>query len=79
MIGGIISPTHELYKKPNVVLASNEHRRAMVKLALLSSDWIRLSDWEMKQSNFTPTVDVLRYHQVRFMKYKNVYNFASYA
>ena len=64
MIGGIISPIHELYKKPNVTLVSNNHRIAMLKLSLLSSDWIRLSDWETKQPNFTPTVDVLRYHQV---------------
>lgn len=72
MIGGIVSPIHELYEKPNITLASNKHRLAMMKLALLSSDWIRLSDWETKQSNFTPTVELLRYHQVNFERIKNI-------
>lgn len=69
VIGSIISPIHELYKKPNVTLASNEDRLAMMKWSLLSSNWIRLSDWETQQSHFTLTVDVLRYHQVSFRKF----------
>lgn len=64
VIGGIVSPVHELYTKANVQLASNEHRLAMLNSSLLSSNWIRLSDWEAKQPNFTLTIDVLRYHQV---------------
>lgn len=66
VIGGIVSPVHELYKKPNVKLASNEHRMEMIRLSLLSSDWIRLSQWEMQQADFTPTTKVLQYHQVSF-------------
>lgn len=40
----------------------------MIKLSLLSSDWIRLSEWETQQPDCSLTVDVLRYHQVRFIR-----------
>lgn len=65
VIGGIISPVHELYKKPNTIILFNEHRHKMVDLALSSSTWIRQSDFEMNQSGWTPTDEVLRFHQVR--------------
>lgn len=64
VIGGIISPVHDSYRKPE--LALGQHRCAMVKISLQTSDWIRLSDWECnEQSDWTRTRVSLQYHQVR--------------
>lgn len=60
VIGGIISPVHDAYKKEG--LESSAHRLAMVKLGLQSSDWIKLSDWECQQEDWTRTRQVLQYH-----------------
>lgn len=68
VIGGIISPVHDAYKKQNVQLASSEHRCKMVNLSILSSEWIRLSEWECKQTQWTSTREVLQYHQLRILK-----------
>lgn len=63
VIGGIISPVHDMYRKPD--LAGGLHRCAMVKISLQSSDWIRLSDWECsEQTDWTRTRISLQYHQV---------------
>jgi nicotinamide mononucleotide adenylyltransferase len=35
----------------------------MVKLALESSSWIRVSDWECQQEGWTRTRNTLQYHQ----------------
>lgn len=62
-IGGIVSPVHDLYNKNGLVEA--KHRCAMVKLALQTSKWIRLSDWECNgQNQWTRTRLSLQYHQV---------------
>ncbi|XP_063699699.1 nicotinamide/nicotinic acid mononucleotide adenylyltransferase 3 [Culicoides brevitarsis] len=61
VLGGIISPVHDSY--PKVDLAPAKHRLAMVKLGLQTSDWIRLSDWETLQAEWTRTRQVLQYHQ----------------
>ncbi|PSN36793.1 Nicotinamide/nicotinic acid mononucleotide adenylyltransferase 1 [Blattella germanica] len=61
VIGGIISPVHDGYGKKE--LASSTHRCEMVRLALQSSDWIRISDWETKQEDWSRTRMVLQYHQ----------------
>ncbi|XP_055300259.1 nicotinamide/nicotinic acid mononucleotide adenylyltransferase 3-like [Sitodiplosis mosellana] len=63
VIGGIVSPVHDSYKKPNVQLVSSEHRCKMIKMSLQSSDWIRLSSWECKRKQWSPTLEVLQYHQ----------------
>lgn len=66
VVGGIISPIHEQYQRGGVQLASNGNRREMIWMSILSSDWIRLSEWQMQQ----PTLihdgfdEVLTYHQV---------------
>lgn len=66
VIGGIISPCHQAYSKPGgIKLESNVHRREMLKLSVLSSDWIRLSDWELNQTHWAPRTDSSRYYQVR--------------
>lgn len=63
VIGGVISPVHDLYSKAGLVAA--HHRSTMVKLSLQTSDWIRLSDWEaMDQEDWTRTRVSLQYHQV---------------
>lgn len=66
VIGGIVSPVHDSYKKPNVELSSSEHRCKMIKLSIQSSDWIRASTWECKRKQWSPTLEVLQYHQVSF-------------
>ncbi|XP_052858975.1 nicotinamide/nicotinic acid mononucleotide adenylyltransferase 3 isoform X2 [Drosophila gunungcola] len=61
VVGGIISPTHDSYGKKD--LASALDRCAMVKLATQSSNWIRLSDWEVHQTKWMRTQAVLQHHQ----------------
>lgn len=63
VIGGIVSPVHDSYGKPE--LAVGHHRCAMVKISIQSSEWIRLSDWECnEQADWTRTRCSLQYHQV---------------
>ncbi|XP_055598344.1 nicotinamide/nicotinic acid mononucleotide adenylyltransferase 3-like [Uranotaenia lowii] len=61
VIGGIVSPVHDSYGKKGLVSAT--HRSTMIKIALQSSDWIRLSDWETQQEEWTRTRLTLQYHQ----------------
>ncbi|XP_049304427.1 nicotinamide/nicotinic acid mononucleotide adenylyltransferase 1 isoform X2 [Bactrocera dorsalis] len=61
VIGGIMSPVHDAQRKPGLVAGT--HRLAMLRLALRTSNWIRVSDWELQQPQWTPTVDVLQYHK----------------
>lgn len=58
VIGGIISPVNDKYKKKD--LAAAHHRVAMVRLALQMSDWIRVDTWECEQPQWMETVKVLR-------------------
>uniref|UniRef100_A0A1B0FG72 Nicotinamide-nucleotide adenylyltransferase n=1 Tax=Glossina morsitans morsitans TaxID=37546 RepID=A0A1B0FG72_GLOMM len=69
VIGGIVSPTHDSYGKKG--LAAAKHRCAMIKLALQSSSWIRLSDWETQQDGWSRTKSVLQYHQNFMNNYIN--------
>ncbi|XP_034659911.1 nicotinamide/nicotinic acid mononucleotide adenylyltransferase 3 isoform X1 [Drosophila subobscura] len=69
VVGGIISPTHDSYAKKG--LASSLDRCAMVKLAVQSSNWIRLSDWEVHQNQWMRTQSVLQYHQNFMNNYLN--------
>lgn len=61
VIGGIVSPVHDAYGKKGLV--SHTHRLAMIKLALETSSWIRISDWECQQEAWTRTRNTLQYHQ----------------
>ncbi|KAG7297556.1 hypothetical protein JYU34_019596 [Plutella xylostella] len=61
VVGGIMSPVHDAYGKKDLVTAN--HRIAMLKLALKSSDWIKVSEWETRQSGWTRTRLSLAYHQ----------------
>ncbi|XP_030371612.1 nicotinamide/nicotinic acid mononucleotide adenylyltransferase 3 isoform X2 [Scaptodrosophila lebanonensis] len=69
VVGGIISPTHDSYGKKG--LAPSADRLAMVKLALQSSTWIRLSDWEVNHPQWVRTRSVLQYHQNYMNNYVN--------
>lgn len=60
--GGFVSPVHDSYPKDTLISA--KHRGAMLKMALESSDWIKLSTWESEQCGWTETFKVLQYHQV---------------
>lgn len=58
MIEGIISPVSDSYGKEGLVAA--KHRIAMVRLAVETSDWIRVDPWESEQNQWTETLIVLR-------------------
>ncbi|XP_053693338.1 nicotinamide/nicotinic acid mononucleotide adenylyltransferase 3 isoform X2 [Sabethes cyaneus] len=61
VLGGIVSPVHDSYGKKGLVTAT--HRCAMLRISLQSSDWIRLSEWETQQEEWTRTRLTLQYHQ----------------
>ncbi|XP_049880813.1 nicotinamide/nicotinic acid mononucleotide adenylyltransferase 1 isoform X2 [Pectinophora gossypiella] len=61
VVGGIVSPVHDAYGKKDLVAA--HHRIAMLKLALRSSQWIKVSEWETQQGGWTRTRVSMQYHQ----------------
>ncbi|XP_072297345.1 nicotinamide/nicotinic acid mononucleotide adenylyltransferase 3 [Eucyclogobius newberryi] len=70
VIGGIVSPVSDAYGKLGLVSA--QHRIAMVKLALQTSNWIRVDEWESRQPDWTETVVTMRYHYNRILQeYQN--------
>ncbi|XP_039964354.1 nicotinamide/nicotinic acid mononucleotide adenylyltransferase 1-like [Bactrocera tryoni] len=69
VIGGVVSPTHDSYQKKGLVAGT--HRFAMLKLALQSSTWIKPSDWEIQQTEWSRTISVLQYHQNYINNYIN--------
>ncbi|XP_023866098.1 nicotinamide/nicotinic acid mononucleotide adenylyltransferase 3 isoform X1 [Salvelinus sp. IW2-2015] len=66
VVGGIVSPVSDGYGKQGLVLA--KHRIAMARLALQSSDWVSVDDWESQQPDWTETVVTMRYHYGRILK-----------
>lgn len=60
VVGGIVSPVSDGYGKQGLVPA--KHRVAMAKMALRSSDWVIVDDWESQQPDWTETVVTMRYH-----------------
>lgn len=58
VIEGIISPVNDSYGKKDLV--ASHHRVAMARLALQTSDWIRVDSWESEQPQWMETVKVLR-------------------
>ena len=64
VLGGMISPTHDNYKrkKPSLTVSSN-HRVKMVELALKNYDFVRCTKWESEQDDWTRTREVLEEHQ----------------
>uniref|UniRef100_A0A8D0DJD4 Nicotinamide nucleotide adenylyltransferase 3 n=1 Tax=Salvator merianae TaxID=96440 RepID=A0A8D0DJD4_SALMN len=55
--GGIISPVNDNYGKQGLVAA--KHRIAMARLALETSEWIKVDSWESEQEQWSETVEVL--------------------
>ncbi|XP_074507016.1 nicotinamide/nicotinic acid mononucleotide adenylyltransferase 3 [Sebastes fasciatus] len=66
VVGGIVSPVSDGYGKQGLVLA--KHRIAMAKLALQSSNWVTVDEWESRQPDWTETVVTMRYHYGRILK-----------
>ncbi|XP_048845310.1 nicotinamide/nicotinic acid mononucleotide adenylyltransferase 3 [Brienomyrus brachyistius] len=60
VVGGIVSPVSDSYGKRGLVPA--HHRVAMARLALHSSDWVTVDDWESRQPDWTETIVTLRHH-----------------
>ncbi|XP_039200613.1 nicotinamide/nicotinic acid mononucleotide adenylyltransferase 3 isoform X1 [Crotalus tigris] len=69
VIEGIISPVSDNYGKEGLVAA--KHRIAMVRLAVETSDWIRVDPWESEQNQWTETLMVLRRHFKELLKLHN--------
>lgn len=59
VIGGIVSPSND----PKSELADSTMRCKLLELALKTSNWIRLSTWEIEQSTTKNTREVLQHHQ----------------
>ncbi|KAM9349278.1 nicotinamide/nicotinic acid mononucleotide adenylyltransferase 3 [Symphorus nematophorus] len=66
VLGGIVSPVSDGYGKQGLVLA--KHRIAMAKLALQSSNWVTVDEWESQQPDWTETVVTMRYHYESILK-----------
>ncbi|XP_061023691.1 nicotinamide/nicotinic acid mononucleotide adenylyltransferase 3 isoform X2 [Dama dama] len=66
VIGGIISPVNDNYGKKDLVAA--RHRVAMARLALQTSDWIRVDSWESEQAQWMETIKVLRHHHSELLR-----------
>jgi len=77
VVGSIISPVHDLYGKKG--LLSGVHRCAMVRLALQSSDWIHVSDWETQQEGWSRTAVSLNFHSraLNELNLANTFDWAS--
>lgn len=63
VLGGVISPVHDSYKKNKPTLISASHRLEMVKLAIQDNDFVRLSKFETEQEDWSRTRLVLEQHQ----------------
>ncbi|XP_066477256.1 nicotinamide/nicotinic acid mononucleotide adenylyltransferase 3 isoform X3 [Tiliqua scincoides] len=66
LIGGIISPVSDNYGKRGLV--ASKHRIEMARLALETSEWIRVDSWESEQEQWSETVMVLRHHYKELLK-----------
>ncbi|XP_045395251.1 nicotinamide/nicotinic acid mononucleotide adenylyltransferase 3 isoform X2 [Lemur catta] len=66
VVQGIISPVNDRYGKKD--LAPSHHRVAMARLALQTSDWIRVDPWESEQAQWMETVQVLRHHHSELLR-----------
>lgn len=60
VVGGIVSPVSDGYGKQGLVPA--KHRIAMARLALQSSNWVTVDEWESQQADWTETAVTMRYY-----------------
>ncbi|XP_019744443.1 nicotinamide/nicotinic acid mononucleotide adenylyltransferase 3 isoform X1 [Hippocampus comes] len=65
VVGGIVSPVSDSYGKQGLTLA--KHRIAMAKMALQSSNWVKVDEWESQQADWTETVVTMRHHYGRIL------------
>lgn len=63
VIGGIISPTHDSYKKASLAEANGKHRSEMVKLSLQNNPWIKYSAMELDAPEWIRTYKVMQMYQ----------------
>lgn len=61
VVGGIISPVHDHGTNTNLV--NSAIRCDLLKLALQSSNWIRLSTWGVQDDGFKSITEILKHHQ----------------
>ncbi|XP_069187246.1 nicotinamide/nicotinic acid mononucleotide adenylyltransferase 1 isoform X3 [Procambarus clarkii] len=61
VVVGLMSPVHDKYGKEGLVSSSD--RIQLLRLALNSSSWVHVSEWETRQDDWTPTREVIQYHQ----------------
>jgi nicotinamide mononucleotide adenylyltransferase len=62
VIGGIISPVHDLYGKKSLI--KDVHRVAMCEAAVADNDWIGVCSWEINQAQWSRTALTLtNYHE----------------
>jgi len=73
VIGGIISPVHDMYGKKGLLPAV--HRCSMARLAVQSSNWIHISDWETKQEGWSRTAVSLNFHKAALNEVSSTSNF----
>uniref|UniRef100_G3PS20 Nicotinamide-nucleotide adenylyltransferase n=1 Tax=Gasterosteus aculeatus TaxID=69293 RepID=G3PS20_GASAC len=66
VVGGVVSPVSDGYGKQGLVLA--KHRVAMAKLALRSSNWVTVDDWESRQPDWTETAVTMSLKQYNMEK-----------
>lgn len=57
VIGGYLSPVHDGYNKNGLI--NSKHRLEMCRLAVDTSDWIMVDDWECQQLEYSTTRKVL--------------------
>ena len=68
VLGGMISPVHDEYKEKKASLISSKHRIKMVELALKNYEFVKCSNWETLQEQWTRTREVLEEHLVQIHK-----------
>ncbi len=57
VVGGFMSPVGDAYRKAD--LAPAEHRRRMLETATRTVPWVQIHTWEMDQTEWTRTKNVL--------------------
>ncbi|XP_040580377.1 uncharacterized protein Nmnat [Lepeophtheirus salmonis] len=63
VLGGIMSPVHNDYKKESLSEANSTHRNAMVNLCIKKNPFLKLSTYETSQDSWTRLKIVLEEHK----------------
>lgn len=66
VVGGIMSPVSDAYGKASLISAA--HRVEMCRLACEGHPFINVEPWEAFKSEWTPTLDVLKYFDAEIKK-----------